>query len=201
MKNKQYLGNPNGFIQVENPDYNPIEHIFGKIVGKKEKVGNMINLNYELVAEARGLKCLGKKEKRWLLIDGLEIKPFALRKARNYIHEKPGCTRREEVNYLEIDLHTNTNVRDRLELVGQYCMNNGILAFVDERGNLYAAPFDEDRINSLKKANYLEGDFPVPLSNWDSPANPIEAGKFAKWCYRARVINQKGLETLRGKEK
>jgi len=201
MKQKNYFGNPKGFVRVNNPEYNPIEEIFGKIIGKEEGLGSMINLNYEMMAKARGIKQISNKYKKWLLIDGLEIKPFALRKARNYIHEKPGCTRREAINNLEIDLHTDTNVMKRLELVGQYCINNGVLSFVDEQGDLYAAPLDEDRINILRKANYLESNFPVPLSNWDSPANPLEAKKFAKWSYRVGVINQKRLESLRSERK
>jgi len=60
----------------------------------------------------------------------------------------------------------------RLESVGCYASNNGVMAFVDGAGRESVAPYTSDRIQALKDAGYKEGSFWVPLSNSEEPTNP-----------------------------
>lgn len=50
-----------------------------------------------------------------------------------------------------------------------YSYNNGVVAFIDQQGNLYAIPDIKGLQDTLKKAGYKKGYFYVPFSNWDVP--------------------------------
>ncbi len=163
---------------------------------------NLDNLNpYFEKARELGIKPLKNKNKRWLLIDGLEIKPnpISISSKTNYVSLKPEQSYLIRNYPINLDVLINTNISDRVKKVGHYNENNGILSFVDENGNLYSAPDTPDRFNSLIEAGYTssynkEIDFSVPLSNWESPANPELRTKFLKWCGRANKIRRNSRE-------
>ncbi|MDP2684425.1 MAG: hypothetical protein Q8P20_05200 [bacterium] len=97
--------------------------------------------------EKRNLKEVGGGE--WLLIDGLE---YRLLQDDRKIERMP--------------YHINdVAVPDRLDNVGKYDVNNGVVAYIDGKGQCYIGPSTKERIEALRLAGYITGSFFVPFSN------------------------------------
>lgn len=60
----------------------------------------------------------------------------------------------------------------RLEKVGFYNSNNGVIAFVDGEGHMRVAPATSDRSQALEEAGYKRGGIWVPFSNGELPTDP-----------------------------
>ena len=54
----------------------------------------------------------------------------------------------------------------------KFNQNNGILAFVDEKGHLYASPATNEKRQELQNFGFKEGGLFVPFSNGDLPSDP-----------------------------
>lgn len=59
----------------------------------------------------------------------------------------------------------------RLNSVGNYAINNGVIAFVDGRGDVFAAPATEQLVHELEEAGYATGFVSVPMSNGERFVN------------------------------
>lgn len=69
----------------------------------------------------------------------------------------------------------------RLEAVGTYCSNNGVLAFVDYQGRVFIGFNSDERRDALKEAGYRPGSFFVPFSNGEWPVDPEVQQHFRDW--------------------
>ncbi len=54
------------------------------------------------------------------------------------------------------------------ERLGTWCQNNGRVAFIDSKGDMYVTPYCEEAWKALGDAGYKEGSLYVPLSNGES---------------------------------
>lgn len=124
---------------------------------------------YQEAAEERDLGEVGGE---WLIADGME----AGKGERTY-------TVRENTDGLNIPT-------GRLEQVGKYDTNNGIISFVGPEGQVHVAPESEERLNQLEGANYEKGSLGVPLSNGEEP---VDTEKREKW---RKMLAEKREEEL-----
>lgn len=78
---------------------------------------------------------------------------------------------------------------DQMEkCLGTYTQNNGLIAFVDDKGKTYVSPFSEKTKSSLETAGYKMGYIWVPLSNGEEIVDPAIAAKWEQMCINARQI-------------
>ena len=61
-------------------------------------------------------------------------------------------------------------------ILGKYCVNNGIIAFVNDEGKLHITYFTEEARDTLKDAGYEKENMNVPYTNG-------EAGDFMEEVY------------------
>ncbi len=67
--------------------------------------------------------------------------------------------------------HDGKETEIRLREVGHYGINNGVLAFVDGRGDVFAAPATPERETALVTAGYTPDSVGVPMSNGERLVN------------------------------
>lgn len=74
----------------------------------------------------------------------------------------------------------------RLEKVGTYDSNNGVIAFIDGEGRMRVAPATSDRYRALEEAGYRRGGIWVPFSNGEMPTDPALREQWEKMREEAR---------------
>lgn len=83
---------------------------------------------------------------------------------------------------LEGRVPTNTetadDIRERLENIGKYSVNNSVISRVNENGEMLVAPYSDYRMKQLKESGYKNGSFFVPLSNGQEP---LDKDLRARW--------------------
>ena len=151
---------------------------------------------YADIAKKRDIKSI--KKDKFVLVDGLEMQQDW--NEGKMVSLKPGTAIPDKYMHgegLNVSVNTNDDIQNRQNMVGRYNTNNGVLAFVDEHGDLYAAPYTPALLNLLKKANYEEVDphqpMPVPLSATGKIADPELRKRWMKDAFR--VHNIKSLES------
>lgn len=72
--------------------------------------------------------------------------------------------------------------------------NKKFISFVDEKGNLYVAPFTKSRRKKLEDAGYKKGNLFVPFSSGEIPLDKEVRKKLLKMSSRASQINSKDFE-------
>lgn len=146
-------------------------------------------VNYGQIAKEKNIKKITNKNKEWILIDGTEVESSSLKSKWKYF--KPGDSRSA---YNPSDMNPFELLEERREDVGTYDMNNGVITFVDERGDRYVAPDSDERRRVLKSAGYRhKGQF-VPCSNGELPIDPELRKKFLKGFHRQSQIGDKFMK-------
>jgi len=104
----------------------------------------------------------------WLTVDGVEIEMMGTK------------------SIIERNTDGYNMAVGRLEQVGTYDSNNGVIAFVDGEGRMRVAPATSDRYSALRAAGYRRGGIGVPFSNGDMPTDPALCGQWEKMRDEAR---------------
>ncbi|RMG45114.1 MAG: hypothetical protein D6719_00730 [Candidatus Dadabacteria bacterium] len=63
---------------------------------------------------------------------------------------------------------------DRNMQVGTYDKNNGVIAFVDEKGRLYVASESQETLDLLEEHGYQRSSMFVPFSNGEQPVSKVD---------------------------
>ncbi len=107
---------------------------------------------YLLVAQERGIREIGGQ---WLPMDGVETESFV-----------------DGISKTEPNTDGYNMPIGRLELVGTYAINNGVVAIVDHEGKMKVAPANKETYKAIRDAGYTPGNIWVPLSNKEIPTDP-----------------------------
>lgn len=118
-------------------------------------------------AKKIGIKTISSRSEGWLKVSGVEYK-YAGSDKKDTVPKKRDPT--------------------LLNNVGTYCTNNGIIAFVNEKGEIYAAPYKLVRENELREAGYKKGGFPVPFSNGEEPTKKSVAYQLDKMREKTHTL-------------
>lgn len=119
-----------------------------------------LNMFREIAAE-KGLKPVDTSN--WITVDGIKWS----KEVDNKSTGTPPITGEVTPNTDGLNIESR-----RLEEVGTYDINNGIVAFVDAEGQKHVAPATQDRMEALEEANYQKGSMNVPFSNGQEPTDP-----------------------------
>ena len=124
---------------------------------------------YQSRAEERGIKSEVAGE--WLVLEGAETKHFM-----------------GETSVIEKSVGSYNMPIGRLDQVGTYQTNNGIVAFVNERGQMCVAPMTTERMRALNEAGYTtRGNIWVPMSNGEQLTDPTLQAQWEKMRTEARA--------------
>ena len=136
----------------------------GREESNKEKMDGDLAA-FQAEAEKKGIKPLTISPNDWLMVDGIET------------HSSQGGPEGTKEMVPKNTDGYNIAGQGRLEAVGTYNVNNGVISFVDETGQLYVGPNSEygmaKRQQMLKDAGYTQnGNLGVWLSNGELPTDP-----------------------------
>jgi len=132
---------------------------------RKETTESHLNY-YRAEAEKKQVKEVAGE---WLTVDGVETEWMGT--------EKSAVDRNTDGYNMAVG---------RLEKVGAYDSNNGVIAFVDGEGRMRVAPATSDRFRALEEAGYKRGGIWVPFSNGELPTDPALREQWEKMREEAR---------------
>lgn len=134
-----------------------------KAENKAERIEGMVKAYHQRASELKIKQPVGE----WLLTDGV-----------SYVMPSSAAT----VRQYEGNFGDGVNMpHGRLDAVGTYCSNNGVLAFVDNQGQVFIGFNSDERREALKEAGYRPGSFFVPFSNGEWPVDPEVQQHFRDW--------------------
>ncbi|HEY8109198.1 MAG TPA: hypothetical protein VIF43_04285 [Patescibacteria group bacterium] len=130
-----------------------------------------LDAQYAAAAEQAGIS--PEVDGEWLPVDDLEIKPL------------------DGDPYVRVSRYDANEAQKRLEQVGTYDSNNGVIARVDHEGVVQVAPATQENADALRRAGYEYGPLSVPLSNLDTPTGTAEKAKWDRMTEEGRKDRRK----------
>lgn len=127
-----------------------------------EDLQDLTNKEYFTKDEQRDEALLGE----WLVADGMENAQIMTN----------GLTALE--GRVPTNVDSKQVIQERLNKIGSYAYNNGVLAFIDKNGEMRVAPYSQYRRQRLEEMGFKNGSFGVPLSNWQVP---LDKAMREKW--------------------
>jgi len=123
----------------------------GREASKKENTERHLEV-YREIAERKGLKEV--EGGLLMMVDGIEYRHFGNETGTVEVNSD-GC---------------NMPIR-RVDQVGTYDSNNGIMAFVDSQGRMWVGASTKENFDAIRKAGYESGGIWVPFSNGEMPTD------------------------------
>ena len=122
---------------------------------------------YNKVAEER--ECQKVANGKWFCVDNVEY--------RNYGDNRSGD---EAIEWIR-DRFSEYEFVQRVNYVGTFYKNNGVITFVDVDGKKYVGLSNEENLDSLKNSNFnylVRDSMPAPFSNEETPVDPEQHESF-----------------------
>ncbi|MBP8591059.1 hypothetical protein KBI33_01160 [Candidatus Shapirobacteria bacterium] len=145
------------FSNGENPTDPTLKRRYLELREKGREANKQRNIREHLkiygdIAERRGIKPV--KGGLFMMVDGVEYR---------YLGNETG----------RVDLNTDGDnmAISRVDQVGTYDSNNGIIAFVDGQGKMWVGASTAENWRALIQAGYKSGGIWVPFSNGEMPTN------------------------------
>lgn len=132
----------------------------GRVKRRQEKISEDLEA-YQKAAQEKGIKEVGGD---WLTMDGVQSDTLVVKEDQDVFSGNSETTAMNTDGY--------NRPSERVDSVGTYDENNGVIAFVDGEGHLRVGPATDERHKALQEAGYVPGSLGVPLSNGDLPVDP-----------------------------
>lgn len=125
----------------------------GREINRQKTIQEHLRI-YSEIAERKGIKPI--KGGLFMMVDGIEYRFYG-----------------NETGRIEVNTDGSNMAIHRVDQVGTYDSNNGIIAFVDEQGRMWVGASTEENWKVLQKAGYTRGGIWVPFSNGEIPTDRV----------------------------
>lgn len=152
------------FSNGEVPVDPALREQWGKMreVARELAVRETTKAHIECFREEAKKKQLKEVAGDWLIADGIEA---------TFHGEKLGTMSNTDGYNMDAD---------RLEKVGVYGCNNGVVGFVDDEGRMRIAPETDESVKALEDAGYKRGHVLVPFSSGEKISDPTVRSRWEK---------------------